>query len=63
MAGRSISGRETFARNDESGRVRASIEEKLANNVERKQTPLWKALVSKAEDTEDNGEQEKSENL
>ena len=40
MTGRSISGRETFARNDEGGRVRASIEEKLAHNVERKQPPL-----------------------
>lgn len=63
VPGRTITGWETFSCYDEGSGVGSSVEEKLAHNVQRKHRLLTKVLEPETENGEDNGEEDKADDL
>lgn len=63
VRGRAVSSGEAFSWNNESGGVRAEVEEELGQDVKRQQTIFTEMAVSEADDDENDRQKSKSHEL
>jgi hypothetical protein len=63
VGGRSVTRREAFAGHDECGCVGAEVEKELAQNVESEKSVTRQLFEGEADDAEENGEKEESNEL
>ena len=63
MTGRSVTGRETLAGDNERGGIRSKIEEKLSKNVEGQETMGAKFVICESNYAEEDGENSEAHEL